>query len=210
MATVQGLIDSIMAQLRPWDLLETTIEQVQIFINDAVQDAKNSGWLIVLEDDESLTWATGTYEYAVPATFAYVSELRVENEATTPSTWDEIVPFHFWRISLDASVPKFFIHRGFAIPDARLMKVIGQKRPTLYSSGAAGLAETIDPGFESFLRERSMAFALRYQATANPSLAVDQNRVMLADRAMAYSEALLARHPQENRVDPNAEHVPGR
>lgn len=210
MATVQGIVDSIMARLRPWDLLETTIEQVQIFINDAAQDARNVGWYVKLEDDESLTWATNTYEYNVPATFAYVSELRVENEATSPSTWDEIVPFHFWRISLDDSVPKFFIHRGFAIPTARAMKVMGQKRPTIYSSGATGLAETIDLGFESFLRERAISSALSYQATANPSLEVDRTRLALADRARLFSNEFLKSHPQENRVDPNAEHVPGR
>lgn len=183
---------------------------MQTFLGAAVQDAKNSGWLIVLEDDESLTWTANTYAYAVPASFAYVSELRVENTATSPSTWDEVVPDHFWEIRLDSSVPKFFIHRGFPIPSGKLMKVIGQKRPTLYSAGATGLAETVDPGFESFLRDRALAYALSFQATASPDLEIDRSRIALMDRAMGRSEAMLARHPQENRVNPSAEHVPGR
>lgn len=210
MATIQDLLDSIKAQLRDSDLVEVTITQIQSFLNDAAQDAKNSGWLIDLEDDESLTWTNNTYEYAVPASFAYVSELRVENTATSPSTWDEVVPSHFWEIRLDSSVPTFFIHRGFPIPDSRLMKVVGQKRPTIYSSGATGLAETVDSGFESFLRDRALALALGFQATANPSLEIDRTRLALMDRAFGRSEAMLARHPQENRVTPNAEHAPGR
>lgn len=179
-------------------------------LNDAAQDAKNSGWLIVLEDDESLEFAANTYEYNVPASFAYVSELRVENTATSTSTWDEVVPDHFWDIRLDSSVPKFFIHRGFALPVGKAMKVIGQQRPTIYSSGTTGLAETIDPGFESFLRDRALAFALGYQATANPTLEIDRTRMALMDRAMVRSEAMLARHPQENRVNPSAVYVPSR
>jgi hypothetical protein len=210
MATVLDLVDSIKGQLRDSDLVEVTITQLQGFINDAAQDAKNSGWLIVLEDDESLTWTANTYAYSVPASFAYVSELRVENTATSPSTWDEVVPDHFWEIRLDSSVPKFFISRGFPIPNAKLMKVIGQERPTIYSSGATGLAETVDLGFESFLRDRALALALGFQATANPTLEIDRTRIALMDRAMGRSEAMLARHPQENRVNPSAVYVPSR
>lgn len=210
MATVRDLVDSIQFQLRAGDPVEITIAQLQTFINDAVYDARRSGQLIVLEDDESLTFASNTYEYTVPDGFAYVSELRVENTATSVSTWDEVVPFHFWEIRLDSSVPKIYLHRGFSIPSGKLMKVIGQKRPAIYSSGSTGLAETVDLGFESFLRERAMAFALRFQATASPTLEIDRTRLALADRAMSYSEALLARHPMENRVTPNAVYVPGR
>ena len=210
MSIVQDIVESVRSGLRDWDGLETTIAQTQGFINDAVQDAKNSGWLITLEDDESLTFVANTYEYAVPASFAYVKELRVENTGTTPSTWDEIVSKHLWEIRLDGGVPKIFIHNGFPIPVDKKMKVIGQKRPTIYSSGSAGMAETVDEGFESFIRERATAFSLRFQATGNPSLELDRNRIALAGAAMSQSEAMLARHPQENRVDIGAEHVPGR
>lgn len=197
--------------LRGLDIVEVSIAQFQTFINAAVRDATRAGQLITLEDDESITFEANTYEYNVPATFAYVSELRVENDVTTPSTWDEQVPDHFWDIRLDDSVPKFFLHRGFAIPtSSKAMKVIGQKRPTIYSSGATGLAETVDPDFEAFLRERAIGFAMRFQATGNPTLEIDQKQFALADRAMAYSERMLASHPYENRVNPNGRHVPGR
>ncbi|MCH8065867.1 MAG: hypothetical protein IIC90_08600 [Chloroflexi bacterium] len=210
MAIVQDIVESVRSGLRDWDGLETTIAQTQSFINDAVQDAKNSGWLLTLEDDESITFVANTYQYNVPASFAYVKELRVENTRTTPSTWDEIVPKHFWEIRLDSSVPVFFIHQGFPIPVDKKMKVIGQQRPTIYSSGTVGMAETVDEGFESFLRERATAFSLRFQATGNPSLELDRTRISLAGAAMSQSEIMLSRHPQENRVDIGAEHVPGR
>jgi hypothetical protein len=210
MAIVQDLVDEIYAVLRPSESVEVTISQLQTFLNMAARDAQRSGQLIVLEDDESLTWTSNTYEYNVPASFAYVSELRVENTATGTSTWDEEVPYHFWSIRLDDSVPKFFISRGFPIPAGKLMKVVGQKRPTIYSSGATGLAETVDLGLESFLRDRAMSFALDFQATGNPTLEIDRTRLALGDRAFGRSEAMLARHPAENRVNPNAEYVPSR
>ncbi len=197
--------------LRESDIVEVSIAQLQTFINAAVRDATRSGQLITLEDDESLTFEANTHEYNVPATFAYVSELRVENNTTSPSTWDELIPDHFWDIRLDDSVPKFFFHRGFALPTgSKAMKVIGQKRPTIYSSGQTGLAETVDPDLESFLRERAIAFALRFQAVGNPALEVDRTQFALADRAMGASERLLASHPYENRVNPNSRYVPSR
>ena len=72
------------------------------------------------------------------------------------------------------------------------------------------MAETVDEGIESFLRERATGFALRFQATGNPSLEVDRTRLQLAGSAMQQSEIMLARNPQEHRVDVSAEHVPNR
>lgn len=210
MSIVQDIVESIRNGLRDWDGMETTVTQIQGFINDAVQDAKNSGWLITLEDDESVEFAANTYEYSVPANFAYVKELRVENPNTTPVTWDELIPKHFWEIRLDGGSATFFFHRGFPLPSGKKLKVIGQERPTIYSSGATGMAETVDEGIESFLRERATAFSLRFQATGNPSLEVDRTRLQLAAAAMQQSELMLARNPQEHRVDISAEHVPNR
>ena len=80
MTTVLSLIDSIQAGIRGPDEIEVSIAQVQQFINDAAQEARSSGWLLPLEDDESITFASNTYEYNVPASFAYVYMLRIEND----------------------------------------------------------------------------------------------------------------------------------
>lgn len=210
MATVQNLVDSIAGRLRPWDGVEMSIGQLQNFVNDAVYDARNSGWLIILEDDESLTFANDTWEYEIPASFAYIHQLRIEDDSTTPSTWDEPVPRHFWDIRLDGAVPKFFFSKQFPLPVDKALKVIGQKRPTIYSSGATGMAQTVDPGFESFLRERAVFFAMGFMTTGNPQLVGDPKQLQIAGQSFALSEAFLARHPQENRVFPNSIYVPSR
>jgi len=208
MTTVQDLLDEVMAQLRPWDGVEMTPGQFQTWLASATNDARNSGVLFVLEDDESLTFLANTYEYNVPATFAYVRYLLVENTATTPSTWEEAIPLHQWTMREDGGVPKFIISRDWPIAVGLKMKVVGQRRPTINSSGATGLAETIDMGLESFYRERVMWMALRFQATGNQALQMDPKQITQAQLAYQTSEAMLARHPGEHRVRPNSRLVP--
>ena len=207
MSTVQTLVDRIFETIRPSEHIEISIGQMQTFINRAAEDARGSGWMIHLEDDESLSFADNTWEYAVPATFAYVHSLRVENDTFDTSTWDEHVPWPFWEIRLNASVPVFYINSLWRIPTSGLaMKVIGQQRPSLYTA----ITETVDPGMEAFLAQRATAYALFYMSAGNPTLDIDRSRLELARTSLALSERLLSNHPQEFRQKPNAKLVPGR
>lgn len=204
MPTVLDLVDSIKSHLREPDEFEVSIAQLQTFINDAAYDARNSGWLLQMEDDESLTFLSNTFEYNVPASFAYIRELRVEDDSTTPSTWHEIIPDHFWAMRIDAAVPKFFFHPAWSLPVDKQLKVIGQKRPTIYTA----LANTIDPGMESFIRARALAYALGFTATSRPDLDVQRLNMWVNHRRD--SELMLGRHPQEFRAKPSSRLVPGR
>ncbi len=203
MPTVLDVVDSIMDSIRGPDAVEITIPQVQQFINDAVYEARSSGWLLPMEDDESLTFAANTYEYNVPADFAYVYELRVEDDTTTPSTWNEFIDRHLWDIRIDESVPKFFIHRGTRLPVPQSLKVVGQKRLTVYSA----LATTVDPGVEAWLRARATATALGFIHSTGD---LDGQRFTMWQQHRRDAELLLARHPMELRVRPSSVYVLGR
>ncbi len=193
-----------MDSIRGPDAVEITIPQVQQFINDAVYEARSSGWLLPMEDDESLTFAANTYEYNVPSDFAYVSKLRIEDDTTTPSTWNWILEKHLWDIRIDESVPKFFIHRAVPLPIGQSLKVVGQKRLTVYSA----LATTVDPGVEAWLRARATATALGFIHSTGVDL--DGQRFKAWSDHRRDAELLLARHPMELRVRPSSVYVLGR
>lgn len=210
---LRELIDEIMEHLQLPDEIGLGIPSMMTYVNSAARDARNSGWLVHLEDDESITFAQDTWEYAVPASFAYVRDLRVENDTTSPSTWDEIIPEGYWAPPrIDAGVPKFFLIRPFMIPVGLKMKVVGQKRPSLYSA----LTDTIDSGMESFLRERAIVYSMSFLRASAKSIwtetdsGVDSERFAMWDRRRRDSELMLGRHPQEFRTRPSSWYVPGR
>lgn len=203
MPTILDLIDEIQAGIRGPDEIEVSIAQIQTFINSAVYEARSSGWLLPIEDDESITFASNTYQYDVPADFAYVYMLRIENDTTSPSTWNEILEHHLWDIRIDDGDPTFFIHRGVALPVPMSLKVVGQKRLTVYSA----LATTVDPGVEAFLRARATASALGFISATGE---LDQQRLGMWAQHRRDAELLLGRHPQEFRVRPSSKYVLGR
>jgi len=114
------------------------------------------------------------------------------------------------------------------------LKVVGQKRPTEYTSDT----ETIQAGMESFIRERAIAYAARTlamlpveghiaqaQATEGdtPSSGARLASILpgaeerraarlmaLSERCLANSEHMLSMHPAEFRVKPNSRRVPTR
>ena len=207
MATAQTIVDRIFDRMRPADYIEVSIPQVLSFINQAAEVARGSGWVLHMEDDESLTFAENTWEYAVPATFAYVESLRIEDDTTSPSTYDEHIPRSYWEIRINAAVPYFYINqRAFPIPVDKSLKVIGQKRPSLYTV----ITATVDPGMEAYLTEMASHFALSFMSAGNPTLELDRSRLALAQKSLGFAEALLSRHPAEFRVRPSSRLVPGR
>lgn len=209
---ISELIDEIMSHVRPPDEIGLDTSLVMTYINSATRDARNAGWLIHMEDDESLTALQNTWEYAVPATFAYVHEIKVENNTTSPSTWDEVIPEGYWDISINGGVPYFFFITPFMLPVGLKFKVIGQRRPTIY----AAVGETIDAGMESLLREWAIVYSLGFiRSTAKdiwgePDEGIDGQRFAIWDRRRRTAELMLRQHPQEFRVRPDSHLVKGR
>jgi len=146
-----------------------------------------------------LTLAAGTDSYNVPANFVAIKELRLG------TAWDAIIARHYWRMGLNGGIAVFYFEPSWdLVYTAGGMKVVGYKRPTT----AYVVATTIDPGLESFLRERAAAHALAYLAAGMSEL--DRYRQTLSEIKKRDSEALLGRRPEQFRISPLARYVPGR
>lgn len=204
------------------------------FVNAAIQDLAACGWLLPLEDDESIILVSTTYAYAVPAGFAYIRELRYEDNSVSPSVYDMVVPFEQWRLTYDGTAAAYiaFDSRLFRFTADDHIKVVGQKRPSELSSDSTALTA----GMEPFIRERAISYAARTQSMLLPERGTEQVQAMegevpgafmrptipdaeerrarrlmgLSERALMTSEALLANHPNEFRVRPGSRNVPGR
>jgi len=205
------------------------------FVNDAIDDLKAAGWLLPLAEDESTTMATNTYEYDVPASFAFIYQLWEEDDGT-PTTYSAPVPDLHWRMSLDASSdPEFHFDPILWSPrSGKTIKVVGQQRPAALSEDE----DDLEGGMEPFIRERSVYYAARTLAgmqvtgehrfadrearaaneppTRRPAESPDADELrarrlmQVADRAWATSERFLSSYAAEFRVRPSSRHVPGR
>lgn len=184
---------------------EITALQWMVFLRSASMDARNKGWLIDAEDDESLTAnPTSTYEYTVPNGFAYVDRLALGETASGTTIYTEDIPRNHWEIRLNGSVPVFVFATTTSLSPSSPIKVIGQKRPTMYTSPD----EPVDGGMESFLRERALYYAFRYIGAGSSELA--GWRRQMSGMSKDESDRMLTRHPQEFRMHPDARVVPGR
>ena len=169
------------------------------FVNDALADLLAAGWVLPLEEDESLTQAAATYAYTIPATFAYISEVRMEGTA-----YDESVPKWQWRLGYNAGNPVLVFDSRWWTPVAtKHIKLVGQQRLTAY-----GTTTTVHAGVEAFVRERAVAYACAHLASGSSALAKFRQR--LAEFAWQTSESLLTHQPDQHKVVPGAKSVPTR
>ncbi len=181
---------------------EVTSTQLLNFINMAVYDADNAGWLKPVNDDTSLVEAINVFDFNIPTGLIYVNSVRRENVATL--TYDFEFPDNYWDLRLIGGVAQLHFDERVYLPDAGAhLMLMGQGRPTIYVSDT----DTIDNMFQSFLRERATGYAAAFVAGGISQYS--QYRQQLSDRAFAISEMLLARSPQEFRMQPNSKKVPG-
>lgn len=200
--TVLNLKSDIGLRIHDPSLVEVTSAQMLNFINMAVRDCENAGWVLPTNDDTSLVEAANTFEFAVPAGFVYINSIRRQNVAT--NTFDYEFAQNYWRLDLLASVATLIFDERQYLPDAGAqLMLIGQKRPTIY----VGDSDNIDNMMGSFLRERGVYYAAAYVAGGLSEYA--SYRRDLANTAFAISEQMLARSPQEFRMKPNSKKVPG-
>lgn len=182
---------------------EVSTAQMISFINMAVRDARNAGWLLDLEEDESLTQSATTYSFTVPANFAYIH--RVLSETVGLGTYDYEITRNQWRLGLDGGNPTIFLYEPWYVSDpGAKIKLIGQKRPTLYTTGA----ETVDAFLEPYLLEKATYRAGIFCAYGESEYAATRRDAALL--ALRESETILSRSPQVFRMKPNSVHVPGR
>jgi len=185
---INELRESLAQHVHDLGMEQVNARQLLIFINDAARDASQRGWLIPLEEDESIVLASGTYDYDLPADFFIVVELQEEGE--TGGTFDVIILPHEWRLVLDTDIAKIRFDKRFSniITDGRALKVLGYHRPSSYVE--ADPAPDVDAGIESFLRERATSYAARYLAHIAPEQA--QNYDALFNSAYTTSQDIIA------------------
>ena len=170
------------------------------FVNDALADLQAAGWVLPLEEDESLTQAASTFSYTVPATFAYISEVRME----TSAAYDVAVPKWQWRLGYDGSNPVLvFDSRWWTPAGTKKIKLVGQQRFTAYET-----TTTVHTGVEAFVRERAVAYACAHLGSGSSALAKLRQR--LAEFYWQTSETLLTHQPDQHKVVPGSKSVPTR
>ena len=191
--------------LRLHDVANAEISAVQLitFINIAVADVTNAGWLIYLEEDESLTEAAHTYTFTVPSNIAYISRILRQNRST--NTYDYEIDRNAWRLGLDGGVATLFFDETRYVPDAGAkLKLVGQKRPATYTTGT----DPIDLGLDAVLREGTLFYAFQFVAAGRSEYAAWRQ----SETTLAYQrfQQLLSMAPQQFRMKPNSKYVPGR
>ena len=203
MALVSDVSAEIALRIHDVSNAEISPTQLMSFINMAVKDARNAGWLIDLEEDESLLEAATTFSFTVPANFAYIRKILRENTAL--NTFDFEIDRNSWRLGLDGGVATLFFDdwRYDPIGGANL-KIIGQKRPTLYTL----TTETIDAFLDDYLREKATYYAGIFASFGESEYSRTRQQAALLARDEA--SRILATSPQVFRMKPDSRHVPGR
>lgn len=204
MIDLKTLRDDCALMLHDPDYNEISALQWMVFLRSASMDARNKGWLVDAEDDESLTADPTEYSYTVPSNFAYIDQLLMGETAEGSTIYVMDIPRNHWTLRLNGGVPVIaFVTTQLLVPNESI-KVIGQKRPTMYTSPD----EPVDGGMESFLRERALYYAFRFTGAGSSELAAFRRQQ--AQLCLQNSEEMLRRHPQEFRMHPSARVVPGR
>lgn len=192
---------------RVHDKTQTEISAADMltFLNDAIDDLVAAGWLEPQTEDETTVMADSTYEYDVPAGFAFIEQIIQEDDSYA-DRYNYVIPDLQWRIALDATADAeiHFDSTLWAPVADKKIKIVGQKRPSQSVAGGA----TIVAGMEGFIRERATHYAAAFLAAGGSEL--QQQRKELSEIAYRNSERMLAQHPMEFRCRPSSRHVPGR
>ncbi len=161
-------------------------DQLLEFINSAAWDAAASNIVLPIEENESITLNTNTFDYGVPSSFAYIHEIWQESSSGA-GTYTDFIPWNRWQLAFDDASPVIrFSREFFTVVNDIDLKVKGHSRPTSEYSSAE---DTIDAGLESFIRERAVAYAARYMARNSGTQA--QQYAQLVQEAFQTSENFL-------------------
>jgi hypothetical protein len=171
------------------------------FLNDAVEDWNASGGFYPISDATTLQVAD-TYDYAIPALFAYVDEVGIESESVGHY---HTVDFQFWYIDYrTGSTPTIHIRRSWFTPDATYhILIAGHKRLAVFATG-----DTVPPDLSAYLRERGLYHALHYLSAGGGSLAADRRAA--AQFALQVSADMENKRSLAFRPNAQSQYVPGR
>ena len=192
--------------LRCHDSAKTELSDTDygVLVNQAVDDLAAAGIVLPLAEDESLTLATDDWQYDVPASFAYIKEIRQENAFSGGKYPNSLAP-SLWRLTIDTSTTPViqFDENEFTITNGAKLKIIGQKRVAQLTG-----TDTVPVGVESFIRERAIAYAADILAGGGSELSAW--RRALSEQCYMRSLDIIRRLPREYRPLPDAKRVPER
>ncbi len=197
MTTAQDLVDTIEVQIRDYDNTEITAARLLILINAAALEAGSLGWVYPL-NDAAVTLPTGDGSVAVPASLAWIDELRLDSG-------DVIVPRHYWKVRFASGDAVIKMEDGWEnkfTPGSAT--TIGWKR----LKNDYVLGDTIEAGLEAFLTDRTAAHALRTMVAGGSEL--DRMRSQQSEIKMRDSQQFLENIPNQYRILPSSRFVPGR
>jgi len=175
-----------------------------VLINQAVDDLAAEGIVLPLAEDESLTLATDDWQYDVPASFAYIKEIRQES-AVGGGKYPNVIHPTLWRLTIETSTTPViqFDESEFGITNGVKLKIVGQKRVAQLAG-----TEVAPPGLESFIRERALSYACDILAGSSSQLSAWRRG--LAEQSWGRSLDMLRRFPRQYRPWPDSVCVPER
>jgi len=104
-----------------------------------------------------------------------------------------------------ASTAKIIFYEPWYQPDSGAnIKILGQKRPSLYAAGA----DIVDTNMDTFLREKATYYAGMFSAFGQSEYAATRRDAALL--ALRQAENMLAQSPQVFRMKQGSIYVPGR
>lgn len=192
--------------LRCHDASKTELSDTNygVLVNQAVDDLAAEGIVLPLAEDESIALGANDWQYDVPASFAYIKEIRQEN-AVSGGKYPNALHPSLWRLTIDTSTtPVIQFDENEFTPTASLkIKIIGQKRVAQLTT-----TDTVPVGVESFIRERALSYACDILAGSSSQLSAWRRG--LAEQSWGRSLDILRRLPREYRPLPDAKRVPER
>lgn len=177
---------------------EVTTAEKTTAINQAIRMARERQ-LYYLTADESITWATDTWEYSVPAGF--VTLFRISHEdPDTASLFDIWVPDHHWFITTAAKLHFDPDLVDWAVSGKKL-RLEGQKVQAELSVGTDVL------NISDFV---VIEFALAELHGGRGGTSSDLSRWHSVQQSIHYRNAELALENNTYRLPPGSRYVPGR
>lgn len=188
-----------------------TVSDSSIFaVNDLLQVDSEIMFVSAVASSTTLTVTRGYFSTTAATHDNASSVLRPLADVN----YDERAPRAYWRLKLQTggantttaaqgSRPQIvFDSDYFSFTAGTPLQLIGQKRPSVYTTGS----DTLDPHMESFIVERATAYAARFLFAQGDHPHMDA----VYRESLMLSGEFLKRHPAEFRVRPNSTRVPGR
>ncbi len=207
MSTGAELVSFVSLRVHDASNAEITTANVLKMLNMALDDLIAANVVLPLAEDESITISSGTHSYSVPASFAYIRDLRLES-AVGSGDYPNVISPTLYRVTVETGTTPiiFFDENEFdtAVEAGKKVKVTGQQRPAAIASDA-----TVAPqGMAAFIRERAVAYTSGHLAPGVSELS--QFRAQISQDSWEKSERLLSYLARTNRPLPDALMVPYR